>query len=513
MRQLEVIGVNHRTARVAVRERIALPGGLLARLLETFHAEPHLEEAVVLDTCNRTEVYLVAAPGVEPLTYVLDRISALKRLPPADPDLFYRRGGLEAARHLFRVAASLDSQIVGEHEILGQVRAAYQAAVEARTTRLLLNRLFHCAFRAGKRVMAETDLGRGSAGVGQAAVELAQHIFGDLARKTVLLVGAGTSAERVARALLRAGASHLIVANRTLYRAQDLAQSLPTRPPDEEEAAEGQREVRNAECGMNGTAPAEAPRPPAPDSEPRIPHAGASRPAPSPPGLQAEAIGLEDLGPAVERADLVIASTGAPGTVLRYEDLAAPLGRRSRPLVILDIAVPRDADERLGGLANVFLYNLDDLDRLVAQNLERRRAEIPRAEAVVEDELRAFTRWLASRQVVPTIRLLRRHFGRVRDDEIRQHGAEFELADRQRLGTFSDHLLARILHGPMALLRESAEAAPLSDGLAVADALRRMFDLDSLDEAPAEAEAAPDAAPAEGPEEEAADGPPEGGPP
>jgi glutamyl-tRNA reductase len=478
MSELSVIGVNHQTAPVAVRERVALPGGLLARLLHTFHAEPVLEEAVVLDTCNRTEVYLVAQAATDPLAYVLDRIADLKGLPPADPALFYRHDGLAAARHLLRVAASLDSQIVGEHEILGQVKAAYRAAVEARTTRLLLNRLFHWAFRAGKRVQTETDLGRGSAGVGQAAVELAEHIFDGLARKTVLLVGAGTSAERAARAAIRAGAGRLVVANRTLYRAQDLALDLATRPAEEKETADESAAAPECPALLRKTG-------------------GAPTEGTAPPRVETEAIGLEDLGDAVRRADLVITSTGSPEVVLKYEDLAPALARRDRPLLVLDIAVPRDVDERLAGLPNVFLYNLDDLDRLVALNLERRRQEVPRAEAIVEDELRGFGRWLASRQVVPTIRLLQEHFGRVRREEIAQHGGQFGPADRQRLERFAEHLLSRILHGPLALLRESAEEAPLSDRLSVVDAVRRMFDLDALEEAP------PDA----GPPEEAGDEP------
>jgi len=493
MQRLSVIGLSHRTAPVAMRERFALSPEQTARLLARLHAGPALEEALLLSTCNRTELYAVAAPHADPADCLLQNVARVKAADAAslvpDPAVFYRRAGADAVRHLFRVAASLDSQIVGEREILGQVKRAYRLAVEARTAGFFINKLLHWAFRVGKRVQAETDLGRGSAGVAPAAVELAAHIFSSLAGKTVLLVGAGATAENAARALLRAGAGHLIVANRTLYRAEELAQQLrETRNPEP-----GQCGMRSAECGVNGGAPGPFSRDPTRASQRSgdaasqsskgsgLRGAGLTR-AELATDVTTEAIGLEDLAPAVMRADLVITSTASDEPVLKYEDLAPTLVRLDHPLVIIDIAVPRDVDLRIGRVPNVFLYNLDDLDRLVARNIERRLKEIPRAEAIVDYEVGRFQRWLDSREVVPTIRLLQEHFARLRTEELRQHGPAFTSTEREQLARFTEHLCGRILHGPIALLRESAETGSLSEGLAIADAIRRMFNLDALDD-------------------------------
>ncbi|MEA3367952.1 MAG: glutamyl-tRNA reductase, partial [Planctomycetota bacterium] len=351
MPELVVIGASHHTAPVAVREALALAPDQALALLRRVHADRAYDEALVLSTCNRTEFYVVPRrDGPEDTRAdLLARIGRARDVPPPAPDpaILHRRDDTEAVRHLFRVAASLESQIVGESEILGQVKDAYRLAVEARTTGFLLNRLLHRALRVGKRVRTETALEQGSAGVPQAAVELAEHIFAGLEAKTVLLVGAGQTAEAAARALLARGAGRLIVANRTLQRAQQLALALG--------------DVR---------AP-EGPRP------------------------AAEAVDLDALPEAVAQADLVITSTGATEPVLTHAALAPALGRRTEPVMIVDIAVPRDVDPRLGRLESVYLYDLDDLDRLVERNLERRRAEIPRAEAIVDDEVDQFERWLA----------------------------------------------------------------------------------------------------------------------
>jgi len=458
MANLSVIGVNHRTAPVAVREHFALPGRLALRLLQALHADPALEEALVLATCNRTELYAFPRPGQDLAAALLGHLGRLKGAPPpADPALFYRHEGLDAVRHLFRVAASLDSQIVGEHEVLGQVKAAYRLAVQARTTGLLLNRLLHWAFRAGKRVRTETDLGRGSASVAQAAVDLARHLFASLQGRTVLLVGAGTSAERAARALVRAGAGRLVVANRTLYRAQQLAHDLVHAPPGPKEAD------------------AEAPAAPA-DGPPASP---AARPA----DVAADAVGLEDLPAAIARADLVITSTGSPDVVLTYDALAPVLARRDGPLLVVDIALPRDVDPRLGSLPNVYLYNLDDLDRLVEHNLDRRRQEIPRAEAIVEDEVQAFAAWLASLDLAPTIRRLQEHVAALGEAQVQRHGRRFCDADREQLRRFSESLCSQILHRPLAFLRGLAQAGSTSEALGGTETVRRLFGLEP-DEAP-----------------------------
>jgi glutamyl-tRNA reductase len=489
MAQVSIIGVNHRTAPVAVREQLALGPDALARLLRSMHAEKVFDEALILSTCNRTECYFVPRLAQDAVAYFLGHVARLRSAPPADAAVFYRHDDLEAVRHLFRVAASLDSQIVGEHQILGQVKEAYRAAVEARTAGFLLNKLLHWAFRAGKRVQTETDLGRGSAGVPQAAVELARHLFSSLRGKTVLLVGAGETAELAARALVRCGATRLIVANRTLERARQLAHGL-LHPPTS--AAACASETDDTACiTEEGTEDVSCPALPAEEfggqgvpagGVPSSAPGGAPVPAPAAPAPRpaAEAIRLEDIPAAIGRADLVISSTGAPEPVLTWAGLADALRRRDAPLLIIDIAVPRDVDERLARVSNVYLYNIDDLDRLVARNLERRRQEIPRAEAVVEYEVAEFGRWLASREVAPTIRLLQERLADIRQAQVDRYARKF--ADRGELDKFTQSLIGQVLHGPMALLKDLSENGSPSERMAAVDMIRRLFDLDDREQ-------------------------------
>ena len=237
--ELSVIGINHQTASVDVRERFALPGGLAGGLLRAVHREEAWSEALVVDTCNRTEVYFVPRREGDDLGYLLGHIGALKGTATMEEtSALYRHDDQAAVRHLFRVAASLDSQIVGEHQILGQLKEAYGTALDCRSAGFLLNKVFHRAFRVGKRVQSETQLGQGAASVSLAAVELARHVFSDLAGKAVMLVGAGKTAQLAARALLRRGATRLVVANRTLARAEALASELLTHAPEKEETVD-----------------------------------------------------------------------------------------------------------------------------------------------------------------------------------------------------------------------------------------------------------------------------------
>jgi len=502
MAELTVIGLNHRTAPVEVRERLALPGDLAERLLRTARAEAALEEAMILATCNRTELYAVPRQGRDPLAYFLDLVGRAKGAPvQVDPAVFYRHDGLAAARHLFRVAASLDSQIIGEHQILGQVKDAYHASCEARTAGFFLHKLLHWSFRVGKRVLMETDLGRGSAGIAPAAVELAQQIFSSLAGRAVLLVGAGRTAEAAARALLRRGATRLIVANRTAGRARQLAYDLVHTPagaseeegcPDETapagavvcpallalEALEAEEAAAAGMAGEGGRAGERARSINDPSAALRA-GSGLQTPSPAPaPSVAAQVIGLEDIPLVLPAVDLVISSTGSPQAVLTYDGLAEGLRRRRSPLFIVDIAVPRDVDERLGGLDNVFLYNIDDLDRLVARNVDRRSQEIPRAEAIVEDELLEFSRWLASLEVAPMIKRLRGQLDALQQAHIDRYGKQFSDADRERLRAFTQTLCNQILHKPTAFLRELSKEGSTSESLQTVDLVRRLFGLD-----------------------------------
>jgi len=229
--KLSIIGISHRTAPVEVRERYALTGDLAGRFLRAAHSENVFEEAMVLDTCNRTELYFVPAAAGDCLDNFLGHVAGLKGISgDVDKSVFYRHDGRAAVGHLFSVAAALDSQIVGEHQILGQLKDAYRLAAEERTARFLLNRLMHRAFRVGKRTQSETQLGRGSVSVASAAADLAAQIFSDMGDKTVLLVGAGQTAEAAARGLISAGVKRVVVANRTLSRAEELARAPASGP-------------------------------------------------------------------------------------------------------------------------------------------------------------------------------------------------------------------------------------------------------------------------------------------
>jgi glutamyl-tRNA reductase len=465
---VSVLGISHHTAPVEVREKFALPGDLAGRLLQAVHTENVLEEAVVLDTCNRTELYFVPRGSEDPLEYLWNRIADLKGIPSGptpDPSALYRYDGDEAVRHLFRVAAALDSQIVGEHQIIGQVKTAYGLAVEKRTARFLLNKLLHRAFRVGKRVQAETDLGRGSTSVAQEAVDLADQIFSDLSEKAVMLVGAGETAELAARRLIGRGVRRVVVANRTLERAQVLAARLA------EDTADAEEEVLDL------------------DSQPvRCPallqmlSGRSDAAADSPQRPATRAIELADIPQAIADVDLVICSTGAPEPVLRSEELADTIGASSRLLFIVDLAVPRDVDPALSRLPNVFLYNMDDLDRVVTRNIERRRQEIPRANAIVEAEVREFVKWSNALQVTPTIALLQKRFDLLRAAEIKRYGKQFSPEGREQLDPFTEGLCKKLIHAPIAYLRKMSEEAGTGEQLAAVDAIRQMFDLDALED-------------------------------
>lgn len=494
--EFTVIGINFRTAPVALREQVALSPEGVGSLLRTIRAERLADEALVLQTCNRTEFYLVNRQAADPLEHLLAHVARLNATPQVtDTAAFYRHAGPAAVMHLFRVAASLDSQIVGEDEILGQLKAAYRQALEARTARFFLNRLLHRAFRAGKRARTETELGRGSSSVPQAAVELARRLFTSLVGKTVLLIGAGETAERAARALVSCGAGRLIVANRTPARAQALASRLLKPPPEAPDLRppEDGSVPRPASFGRATCQTEEDPS----GQGPRVPHrrghtAGRQgQPCPlgqearaDQPPFEAEAIGLERIPAVVTRCDLVIASTGAAEPVLTWEALAGPLSRLDHSLLIVDIAVPRDADPRLGRLSNVFLYNIDDLDRLVEENLARRQAEIPRAEAIVEWEAHQFLRWMDSLEVVPTIKLLQRRLEQLQGEQIERYGRRFRDADREALEQFAQGLSRRILHLPVAYLRHAAGNQTGMRREEIVELVRRLFDLDSLDQEP-----------------------------
>jgi glutamyl-tRNA reductase len=445
-----------------VRETCALTGDLAGRFLRAAHLENVFEEAMVLDTCNRTELYFVPSGNADCMDNFLGHVADLKNVSgEIDRSVFYRYDGQAAVDHLFGVAAALDSQIVGEHQILGQLKEAYRLASEERTARFLLNRLMHRAFRVGKRTQSETQLGRGSVSVASAAADLAAQIFSDMGDRAVLLVGAGQTIEAAAKSLISAGVKRVVVANRTLSRAEELTRELSGREIDDTDDSQQVRcpgVLRHSGGGVGDGS--ETP----PDDR-----------------VDARAIELDRIGEVIGQVDMVICSTGSSDPVLTYDALGDIISRRNKLLYIVDIAVPRDVDPKLGDMPNVFLHNLNDLDTVVARNIDRRCQEIPRARAIVEFEVDEFVKWYDSLQVASTIKLLNQRFELLRQAEIKRYGGKFSDADREQLGRFTQSLCKKILHRPIAFLRTLSQEASVSDQLLAVETICRMYELDELE--------------------------------
>jgi glutamyl-tRNA reductase len=419
-----VVGASHRTAPIELRERLAfaraeVPPALVA-------AGDAGAEAVLLSTCNRTELYLASVDGDAAVDHARHVLAARLGIEPDEAARWlYVRRDREAVQHLFRVAAGLDSMVVGEPQIQGQVRDAYAAARQVAGDRgpvvgATLNRLFQSALGAGGRVRSETRLGTGAASVPGAAVELAKKIFGSLRGRRALVLGAGEMSEVTLECLHDEGVRTAIVANRTFDHARELAEKW----------------------------------------------GGA-------------AIHWDGFAEALREVDIVVASTAAPRPVLTVDRFRAALPKGARrPLCIIDIAIPRDVEAALGDQQNVFLYNIDDLQQIVEDSLDRRRAELPAAERIVADGVDEFWGWYASLAVVPTIRALRDHGERVRQEEMARHLAHLRhLSDEDRAAVeaLTRGLLNKLLHAPTTRLRE---AAGNGRGTGVLDTVRYLFELD-----------------------------------
>ena len=406
MTALRLVGVSHHSAPVELRELVAFDARHAADVAREL-AEAG-GEAVCLSTCNRTELYVAGEDGRE-AEALAERV-----LDPAGTAL-YRLHDEAAALHLFRVAAGLDSMVPGEGEILGQVRAAFEAGA----TGPFLGRLFRQALHAGRRARAQTAIGESPASVSSAAAALAEQVFGDLAGRRIVLVGAGKVSELAARNLLSRGASIAFVANRSSERGEELAQKLGAEP-----------------------------------------------------------LPLDRIAAELEQADVVVSSTSAPGFVLRRHDVTHVLrARRGRPLLFVDLAVPRDLDPAIGELEGCYLYDIDDLEAVVAETLAGRRREAERAEAIVAEEAQRFRAWQASLDVVPAIASLRARAEEIRAAELRKAESRLErLSDAERsvVEAVTAQIVNKLLHLPTVRMKQAAAAA---DGVLYADAVRHLFGL------------------------------------
>ena len=413
------IGLSHKTAPVEQREKAALNGSSGRAALRALGADPQLRECAALSTCNRTELYAVAdsiGRAEEALRRALLEHSRIdeRQLECA---LYVHRAS-SAARHLFRVASGLDSMVLGESEIQGQVRAALELASDEGTLGPLLERMFRQALHAGSRVRRETRVGVGATSVASVAVELAAG-SGKLRGRRALLLGAGEVAEATARALLGRGLSEVVVANRTVSTA----------------------------CAVAGR-------------------------------FGGRGVGFDHLQGELGAADVVISSTDAPHRVVRREQVAEAMASRpGRPLVLIDIAVPRDIDEAIAELRDVTLYDIDDLQRVVEDNLNGRRQEAARAEQLVQSEVARFQHWRRTNRAEPAVRALWERAEQLRQSELTRATASWASlspADRDRLDALTRSLIKRLLHEPTVALRRAVEG---DDGLREIESFRRLFGL------------------------------------
>lgn len=420
---LSIIGVNHRTAPVEVREKLAFAECDLPQALRELCGSPGVGEAFILSTCNRVEV-----------AFTGDDDEAVSKFLAGQRGIdgkwleqyLYRHNGVEAMRHIFRVAASLDSMVVGEPQILGQLKAAYQLAKETGSLNGPLETVLSRAFGAAKRVRSETEIGQAAVSVSYAAVELAREIFGSLKGRRILLIGAGKMSELAARHLRRSGASDILVTNRTRARAEEMA------------------------AVFDGTV-----------------------------------IDYESFQRVLPDVDIIITSSGAPEYILRPGDMKRVIdARRNRPMFLIDIAVPRNIDPEVNKLDNVFLYDIDDLQRVVEGNVSIRRKEAEQAEEIIAEEVQRTISSLRLREVGPVIAGLQEHLEQLRLQEIeRMRGRLGSLTPLQEeaLEALTKGLMNKVAHAHIAELRKDASQPGGNGGAHMLQAIRRIFRLSSAD--------------------------------
>ena len=419
--RFSVTGLNHKTAPVEVRERLAFEERALPDAFRELKSRDGLCEVLILSTCNRVDVAVVAEDQADPRALVADFLCGSRKVEPEllGPHLYYHEDR-DAIRHIFRVAASLDSMVVGEPQILGQMKAAFALAKAHGAAGTLLEAILTRAFGVAKRVRSETEIGKSAVSVGYVAVELAREIFGSLAGKKVLLVGAGKMSELAARHLHRSGADQVFVTNRTHDRAVEMAQLF-----------------------------------------------------------KGSVVEYDRFTGRLPEIDIVITSSGAPHYILKKEDIRRVLEvRRNRPMFLIDIAVPRNIEPAVNDLDNVFLYDIDDLQKVVDGNRQGRLKQAEQAEEIISEEVDRMIARLRAREVTPTIVRLQEQLEQVRLAELERMRSRLEpLTPEQEEGleALTRGLIAKIAHAPIAELRKQAGEP---NGLQVADLIRRIFRLE-----------------------------------
>ncbi len=418
--EIIVLGLNHTTAPVPLRERLHFSDADRASALQILGQRPELSERMLLSTCNRVEIYAVVEEVEKAREILVSFLADYHHLLPGDfQEALYLHRGSDAIRHALRVAASLDSMVVGEAQILGQVKEAYAAARSHRATGVILNTLLEKAFHTAKRIRTETGIGAAAVSIPTAAIALAHKIFGDLSGRIVMLLGAGKMSE-LAASHLQSNGVQLLVANRRFERGLELAGRL-----------------------------------------------------------HGHAIRFEAMREAMATADIVIASTGAPHPILTRADLQEVLTmRRNRPIFLVDIAVPRDIDPTVNDLDNVYLYNIDDLEAVVEGNRTERQREATQAEVIIEQETQRFLNWLQSLEVVPTIVQMQEKLEAIRSEELQKSLAKLahlSPQEKEAIDALTLTIVNKILHDPMTELRRQST---LRNGPLYATVLRRLFGMD-----------------------------------
>jgi glutamyl-tRNA reductase len=412
---LTLVGVNHRSASFQELEEAALEADQVKEVLHRIAGTGQIAEAAMIATCNRTEAYLVGLETEGPST--IGR-QVLKGLGDLSEDAVFVKFGRDAVAHLCRVAAGIDSLMVGEVQILGQVKTALTLARETHAAGPLLGQLFAAAFRAGKRSRSETQIGQGAVSVSYAALGLAQKIFSDLSDRSLLLVGAGDAAALAGRHFVEAGVGSIVIANRSPERAARLAADLSGR-----------------------------------------------------------AVGLDQVPEVLGDADVVVTATSSPEPVITRGQVQTATSHRSRPLIFIDIAMPRDVDAAVNDLDGVFVHDMGALESIVQKNLERRRREIPKVEAIVAEEVERHQTWEKSLEAGSTIRDLRGHFETIRGEELAKLQGKVSETDFERLERVTRAIVNRLLHTPTTRIRRPREEA--GNPITLFAAVREIFALDA----------------------------------
>ncbi len=419
MSEIILLGLNHKTAPVELRECLAFSVADTVDALEKLNRVPIIKEVLLFSTCNRVEILLVSDDRDAAVESAIRFISDYNKIPVSQfEDALYIHQGDDAVRHIFRVAASLDSMVVGEPQILGQLKEAYRTATQKKTAGVILNRLLHRTFFVAKRIRTETGIGDRAVSISYAAIELGRKIFGKLEEKKVLLIGAGEMAELAVEHLIRNRVSDILVANRTFERGVELARQF------------------------NG-----------------------------------KAVRFEELTDCLEIVDIIISSTGSPDFVVTRDQIKNIIrNRRNRPLFFIDIAVPRDIDPDINRLSNTYVYDIDDLKGVIEENIEDRQREAIKAERIVDEAVIHFRQWYASLDVVPTIVAIRNKLEALAEAEVKKTLQSSKISDEyaDALRRMAGALINKILHDPTHILKSDGHG----DRSVLLDITRKLFNLD-----------------------------------